>query len=137
MSKKKNQALKKYLNDILGVNTDFKKKLPTIQSRKRKNVCTILKNLQYVNHRSIGMKHDYRVDMMDYDDPFYSIIDSLLKLNFNQEQQNIINWWLYEKFLPTGDSLNLLDKKTEEEIPTDTPEDIFEILKDLEKNHEN
>ena len=74
------------------------------------------------------MKHDYRVDMIEYDDPFYSIIDSLLKIHFNQEQQNIINWWLYEK---------LIDKKTEEEIPTDTPEDIFEILKDLEKKHEN
>ena len=99
MSKKKNQAIKKYLDDILGVNTDFKKKLPTIQSRKRKNICTLLKNLQYVNHRAIGMKHDYRVDMVEYDDPFYNIIDSLLKLHFNQEQQNIINWWLYEKFL--------------------------------------
>lgn len=135
MSKKKNQAIKKYLDDILGVNTDFKKKLPTIQSRKRKNVCTILKNLQYVNHRAIGMKHDYRVDMIDYDDPFYNIIDSLLKLHFNQEQQNIINWWLYEKFLPTGDSLKLIDKKTEETIPTDTPEDIYEILKNLESEN--
>ena len=137
MSKKKNQAIKKYLDDILGVNTDFKKKLPTIQSRKRKNICTLLKNLQYVNHRAIGMKHDYRVDMVEYDDPFYNIIDSLLKLHFNQEQQNIINWWLYEKFLPTGDALNLVDKKTEEEIPTNTPEEIYEILKDLEKEHEN
>jgi hypothetical protein len=137
MSKKKNQAIKKYLDDILGVNTDFKKKLPTIQSKKRKNICTILKNLQYVNHRAIGMKHDYRVDMVEYDDPFYNIIDSLLKLYFNQEQQNLINWWLYEKFLPTGDSLNLIDKKTEEEIPTNTPEEIYEILKNLEKENEN
>ena len=137
MSKKKNQALKKYLDDILGVNTDFKKKLPTIESRKRKKICILLKNLQFVNHRSIGLKHDYNMDMVEYDDPFYNIIDSLLKLHFNQEQQNIINWWLYEKFLPTGDALNLLDKNTEKEIPTDTPEEIFEILKSLEKKHEN
>ena len=83
------------------------------------------------------MKHDYKVDLLEYDDPFFNIIDSFLKLYFNQEQQNIINWWLYEKFLPTGDSLNLIDKKTEDEIPTDTPEDIYEILKNLEKENEN
>ena len=134
MSKKDND-IKKYLDDILGINTSFKKKLPTIQSRKKKNICDILKNLQYVNHRAIGMKHDYHVDMVDYDDPFYNIIDSLLKLYFNQEQQNLINWWLYDKFLPTGDSLNLIDKKTEEEIPTNTPEEIYEIIKNLENEN--
>ena len=135
MSKKKNQTIKKYLDDILGVNTDFKKKRPTVQSKKRQYTCTILKNLQYVNHRAVGMKHDYKVDLLEYDDPFFNIIDSFLKLHFNQEQQNIINWWLYEKFLPTGDSLNLIDKKTEDEIPTDTPEDIYEILKNLENEN--
>ena len=135
MSKKKNQTIKKYLDDILGVNTDFKKKRPTVQSKKRQYICTILKNLQYVNHRAVGMKHDYKVDLLEYDDPFFNIIDSFLKLYFNQEQQNIINWWLYEKFLPTGDSLNLIDKKTEDEIPTDTPEDIYEILKNLENEN--
>ena len=134
MSKKDND-IKKYLDDILGINTSFKKKLPTIQSRKKKNICAILKSLQYVNHRAIGMKHDYSVDMVDYDDPFYNVIDSLLKLYFNQEQQNLINWWLYDKFLPTGDSLNLIDKKTEEEIPTDTPEDIYEIINNLENEN--
>ena len=81
------------------------------------------------------MKHDYNIDMVDYDDPFYNIIDSLLKLYFNQEQQNLINWWLYDKFLPTGDSLNLIDKKTEEEIPTNTPEEIYEIIKNLENEN--
>ena len=135
MSKKKNQTIKKYLDDILGVNTDFKKKRPTVQSKKRQYICTILKNLQYVNHRAVGKKHDYKVDLLEYDDPFFNIIDSFLKLYFNQEQQNIINWWLYEKFLPTGDSLNLIDKKTEDEIPTDTPEDIYEILKNLENEN--
>tara|TARA_Y100000592_G_C5417866_1_gene291626 strand:- start:695 stop:1108 length:414 start_codon:yes stop_codon:yes gene_type:complete len=137
MSKKKNNTIKKYLDDILGINTDFKKKRPTIQSKNRKHTCNILKNLQYVNHRAIGMKHDYNVDMVEYDNPFYDIIDSFLKIHFNQEQQNIINWWLYEKFLPTGDSLNLVDKKTEDTIPTDTPEDIYEILKNLSTKNEN
>ena len=59
----------------------------------------------------------------------------MFHLHYTQEQRNIINWWLYEKFLPTGDSLNLIDKKTEDEIPTDTPEDIYEILKNLENEN--
>jgi hypothetical protein len=38
----------------------------------------------------MGMKHDYKVDMMTYDDPFYITIENLLKLHYTQEQQNIV-----------------------------------------------
>jgi len=133
MANKKDKELKKYLDDILGVNTNFKKKRPSIQDRHKQHVCSLLKSLHFVNLRSIGMKHDYKVDLIDYDDPFFNIIDSLIQIHFNQEQQNIINWWLYDKFLPTGEVLNLVDKDTDEEIPTTTPEDIYYLLKDLEQ----
>jgi hypothetical protein len=134
MAGKKNDELKKYLNDILGVKTSFKKKRPSIQDRNKNHVCKILKSLHFINVRSIGMKHDYKVDMIEYEEPFFNIIDSFLKIHFNQEQQNIINWWLYDKFLPTGDVLNLIDKETDDEIPTTTPEDIYYLIKSLEKN---
>ena len=138
MSKEENvRKIKSYIDDVLKTKSSLKEKLPLKVSKKKQLFCDMLKDLQFANDRSIGLKHDYNMDMVEYDDPFYNIIDSLLKLHFNQEQQNIINWWLYEKFLPTGDSLNLLDKNTEKEIPTDTPEEIFEILKNLEKKHEN
>ena len=138
MSKKDNvKKIKSYIDDILGTKSSLRQKLPSKTSHEKDLFCEILQNLHFVNSRTMGMKHDYKVNMMDYDDPFYVIIDNLIKLNYTLEQQNIINWWLYEKFLPTGDSLNLLDKNTDEEIPTDTPEDIFEILNDLEKKHEN
>ena len=44
----------------------------------------------------------------------------------------MINWWLYDKFLPSGDVLILNDNETHEEIPTETAEDIWDLLQDLE-----
>ena len=74
------------------------------------------------------MKHDYKVNMMDYDDPFYVAIENLFRLHYTQEQRNVINWWLYDKCLPTGEVLILTDKTTEEVIPSDTPEDIWDLI---------
>ena len=48
----------------------------------------------------------------------------------------MINWWLYDKFLPSGDVLILNDNETHEEIPTETPEDIWDLLQELKKRDE-
>ena len=129
MSKEDNvKKIKSYIEDILGAKSSLKEKLPSKISYKKELFCNMLRNLQFANDRTMGMKHDYRINMMDYDDPFYTAIENLIKLHFTQEQQNIINWWLYDKFLPTGEVLILTDKATEEVIPSDTPEDIWDLI---------
>ena len=129
MSKEDNvNKIKSYIEDILGAKSSLRKKLPTKKSREKELFCEILNNLQFVNARTLGMKHDYKVNMMECDDPFYIAIENLFRLHYTQEQRNVINWWLYDKFLPTGEVLILTDKTTEEVIPSDTPEDIWDLI---------
>ena len=125
MSKEENvDKIKSYIDEVLGTKSSLKEKLPSKVSHKQELFCDMLRDLQFVNNRTLGMKHDYKISMMDYDDPFYTAIENLIKLHYTQEQQNIINWWLYDKFLPTGEVLILTHKETEEIIPSDTPSDI-------------
>ena len=131
MSKKdKVNKIKSYIDDILGAKSSLKEKLPSKISYKKDLFCNMLRDLQFANDRTMGMKHDYRINMMDYDDPFYVTIENLLKLHYTQEQQNVINWWLYDKFLPTGEILILTDKETSDIIPSDTPEDIWDLIQE-------
>ena len=82
MSKEDNvDKIKSYIEDILGTKSSLRKKLPSKRSKEKELFCEILNNLQFVNARTMGMKHDYKVNMMEYDDAFYVIIDNLLKLN--------------------------------------------------------
>ena len=134
MSKKDNvDKIKSYIEDILGTKSSIRKKLPSKKAYERELFCEILQNLQFVNTRTMGMKHDYKINMMDYDDPFYVTLENLFKLHYTQEQRNLINWWLYDKFLPSGEVLILTNKETEEIIPSDTPQDIWDLLQDYEK----
>ena len=134
MSKEENvDKIKSYIDDILGTKSSLKAKLPIKKSHERELFCSMLSDLQFVNSRTMGMKHDYKVNMMDYDDPFYVTIENLFKLNYTEEHQNLINWWLYDKFLPTGEVLILTHKDTEEIIPSDTPEEIWELIQEHAK----
>ena len=131
MSKEENvNKIKSYIDDILGTKSSLKDKLPTKKSYERDLFCTILRELQFVNNRTLGMKHDYKVNMLEYDDPFYTAIECFFKLHYTSEQRNMINWWLYDKFLPTGEVLILTNKETEEVIPSETPEDIWELIQE-------
>ena len=125
------KKIKKYIDEILNTKTSFTKKRPLKQDKIRKLFCTALNELAFVNARAIGMKHDYAIDFTEYDDPFFKTIDSLMKLHFSDRQRSMINWWLYDKFLPSGDILVLNDNETHEEIPTETPEDIWDLLQAL------
>jgi hypothetical protein len=137
MSKKDVKKIKSYIDEILGAKSNLRDKLPAKKSKEKQLFCEILQNLQFVNGRTMGMKHDYKINMMDYDDPFYVAIENLLKLHYTQEQRNVISWWLYDKFLPTGEVLVLTDKETEEIIPSETPEEVWELIQEHKDEKED
>jgi len=129
------KKIQKTIEDILGIESGLAKKRPTVKAKKREHFNIILSNLAHVNARSMGLKHDYKVDFMEYDDPFFNIVESLMALHFNKEQKSLIEWWLYDKFLPTGEMLILKDQDTGEEIPTDTPDELWVLIQQYEKKN--
>ena len=131
--KDKIKKIQKSIEDILGAKSGIAKKRPSIKDKKRELFNTILNNLSHVNSRSLGIKHDYKIDFIEYDDVFFNVIEALLTLHFNKEQKSLIEWYLYDKFLPTGEMLILNDSKTGKEIPTETPDDIWELVLKYEK----
>ena len=134
MSKKENvKKIKKYIDEILNTKSSLSAKRPLKQDKLKKLFCIVLNELQFINARAVGMKHDFNIDFTEYDDPFFKIISSLFKLHFTDKQRSMINWWLYDKFLPSGDILILNDNDTHEEIPTETPEDVWDLLQELLK----
>ena len=136
MSKEENvDKIKSYIDDILGTKSSLRKKLSSKKSYEKELFCEVLQNLQFINGRTLGMKHDFKVNMMEYDDPFYITIENLFQLHYTQEQRNVINWWLYDKYLPTGEVLVLTNKDTEEVIPSETPEDIWDLIQEHEKKN--
>ena len=127
------KKIQKSIDEILGIESGLAKKRASVKSKKREHFNTILAGLAHLNSRSIGLKMDYNIDFIEYDELFFNVIESLMALHFNKEQKALIEWFLYDKFLPTGEMLVLNDAETGIEIPTDTPDDIWELVQKYEK----
>ena len=137
MSENENvKRIKKQIDEILGTKSSLRDKVQTKLDKKRELFCEVLRQLQFVNARTLGLKHDFKLNMVDYDDPFYIAIESLIKLHFDEEQRSIINWWIYDKFLPSGDILILTDTESSDIIPSDTPEDVWDLIIAIKEKNE-
>ena len=124
--------LKKDLKDILKIKGNITRSRPVKGQIKKEYFCRFIENYKFANDRALMLKTDFQVDFVHFEEPFVQAIESLLKLQFNKNQTQLIEWWLYEKFnQQDGTVLQLNNTETEEEIPSDTPEELWFLLQTL------
>ena len=128
----KNEQLKKDLKNILKIKGNVTRSRPVKGQIKKEHFCRFLENYKFANDRALMLKTDFQVDFVHFEEPFVQAIEALLKLHFNKNQTQLIEWWLYEKFnQQDGTVLQLNNTETEEEIPSDTPEELWFLLQTL------
>ena len=128
----KNEQLKKDLKKILKIRGNVTKSRPVKGQIKKEHFCKFIENYKFANDRALMLKTDFQVDFVHFEEPFVQAIESLLKLHFNKNQSQLIEWWLYEKFNQLdGTLLQLNNTETEEEIPSETPEELWNLLQTL------
>ena len=126
------EQLKKDLKNFLKIKGNVTKSRPVKGQIKKEHFCRFIENYKFANDRALILKTDYQVDFVHFEEPFVQAIESLLKLQFNKNQTQLIEWWLYEKFnQQDGTVLQLNNTETEEEIPSDTPEELWFLLQTL------
>ena len=124
--------LKDELKKILKIRgTNISKERPVKSLLKKEEFIRFIENYKYANDRTLILKLDHRVDMTEFEEPFIQAIEALLKLHFNKAQTQILEWWLYEKWNHEDGVLQLTNTETDEELPSDTPEDLWVLLQTL------
>ena len=126
------KKLKDELKKILKIRgTNISKERPVKGLLKKEAFIRFMENYKYANDRTLILKLDHRVDMTEFEEPFIQAIEALLKLHFNKAQTQILEWWLYEKWNHEDGVLQLTNTETDEELPSDTPEDLWVLLQTL------
>ena len=127
-----NEQLKKDLKDILKIKGTVTRMRPVKGLIKKEAFVRFIQNYKYANDRALMLEMEHAVDFVNFEEPFVQAIEALLELHFNKNQKQIIEWWLYEKW-NTGDEsiLQLNNTETGEEIPSDTPEELWDLIQTL------
>ena len=87
--------------------------------------------------RSNVIENEFGLGILNYDEPFYLIIENLVYMHYGEWKGDIMLWWLFERFDEDGSvlpiNINDHNKETEEEIFIETVEELWEFIKKLDK----
>jgi hypothetical protein len=127
--------IKKAIDALLKINSTVKRKKKAYVDKQKDLFTGIIMALQAVQTRTILTQTELKLDFSSYDEMFLQVIDSLILLHFGKEGYEVISFYLWEKFNPDGSVNDLLDDD-ENVVPSETIEDIWNILLKIKSNNE-
>lgn len=117
-----------------GKNLNLKSKQPSSNNHKEffVDIVTLFDSLY---QRSSEMD-SFGINMETYDDGFYIIIENLIQKTYGEWKAELILWYVYDRFNENEELMPLLlqeEGEEEEEVFVETPEQLWELLKKIEK----
>ena len=94
---------------------------------------TLLKigqGIQKIHKRSSDLYQNYKIDLVDYEDEYSVIIDSLLNEVFTKSQKDMFDWFCYESDFGEKEDFHAYDKNGN--IICDTWENLYKTLEEYE-----
>ena len=127
--------IKKAVDQLLKITSTVKRKKKAYIDKQKDLFVSIIIALQAAQTRTVLTQTELRLDFSTYDEMYLQIIDSLILLHFGKEGFELISWYLYEKINPDG-TFSEIQNADGEIIPSDTPEDIWNVLVNVKTNNE-
>ena len=128
--------IKKAVDQLLKITSTVKRKKKAYIDKQKDLFISILMALQASQTRTVLTQTELKLDFSTYDEMYLQIIDSLVLLHFGKEGFELISWYLYEKINPDG-TFNEIQNDEGEIVPSDTPEDIWNILVNIKLSNES
>jgi hypothetical protein len=104
----------------------------TLQNMEKLLFLEVIRMLQELNDRSEVLA-EMGLDLTEYENAYYDLIQNLLRMSFNDAQIELINYYVYQ--LPDQEdfegTLELTKGKKTVKKPFNTPEDLWEVLKEV------
>ena len=87
----------------------------------------LIDTIEKVRERSSAL-YKLDIDLLDFEDNYFKIIDILMKSAFDEEGHGWIDWYLYER-IGFNDKVNLATDENGKEICYDIPS-LWEVVKE-------
>lgn len=123
----RNEELKRAFDALLNTSTSLKRKKKSTIDRKREMFLQVITLCEAVITREILLAADFKLQLDNYNEDFYQIIDSLLLLYLGKDGFELVSFYLYDRINPDG-TINYLLDENQKEVKLETAEDLFNLL---------
>jgi hypothetical protein len=117
-----------------GKNLNLKQKQP-ISNNTKQFFIDIVTLFDGVYQRTVEMD-SFGIDMETYDDGFYVLIENLILKTYGEWKTELILWYIYDRFNENEELMPLAlqeEEQDEEEIFVETPEQLWDLIKKIDK----
>ena len=124
-------ALKNYID----LNYRIKVREPNRETMNKRIFIKIIKQLKEIEERRDFLADEIGLDMTQYEDQFFAVIENLFKLAFNKSQLGLIQMYLYQ-LLPDKDwdgKITIEQDKSELIVDFKSPIDVWNVIKKFNK----
>lgn len=129
----KKENLKQGFDKMLGANTIIKRKQKNIQNQKKEAFISIINKYDEALTRSVMLHSSYKIDLTDYEDPYYNIIDELILLSWGPDIYSLIEFYFYKRIGDDGIE-NFIEDEDGNEIYIRTPTELYILIEKLYPN---
>jgi len=129
--------IRSILKSRLDVSFRIKEKEPDRETMNKKIFVEVIDELRKIEDRRDFLATEIGMDMTQYEDQFFSVIENLFKLVFNKSQLGLIRMYLYQ-LVPdkNWDGMITIEEGKEEKIvPFKSANEVWNVIKRFE--HKN
>lgn len=103
----------------------------TDKNKKKTLFLSIIKKYDEALTKSVMLQSQFRIDLSDYEEVFYNVIDDILLLAWGESIFQLIGFYFYERLNnDTGEEQFIVGQDLQP-IYVRTPEDLWEVINKL------
>ena len=125
------EKIKNRLKAIGGDNLQIKESSKSIEKKKKANFIKIITQFKNVWKVSNELGSEYGVNLVNYEDKYYRIIENLIFEHYGKWAGEIIMWWIYEVDDPKKETYYVYDKNHKIKHPVKSVSQLYTTLKKM------
>lgn len=131
MDKELQNNLEEGFGKLFNSSVIIKKQRQNKALKKKALFISLIEQYEKSTSKSQKLQEEFAIDLFDYEEPFYSIIDKLMLLMWGLNVYELVTFYLYERIGLDGTLNHLLEidiDGNEKEIYLNTSEDLYNYL---------
>ena len=131
---KEKERIRKILKRSIAASFIIKKKELPKEEMDKRTFTEVIKHLKDIEDRRDFMQSEIGMDVTQYEDKFFAVIEGLFKIAFNQTQLSLIQTYLYQR-CPDKEWDGTITLEKDGAEPTTyrfkTPEEVWDVIKGI------
>lgn len=129
--------LEKEFSKLFNSPVKLKVKKQSIELKKKNIFISLINTYEQALEKSDKLQSEFDIDLFNYEEPYFEVIDKLFLLVCGLDLYNIISYYFYERYDIEGNInpiIEISESGVETEIYLKTPEDLYNYLIQINPN---